>query len=264
MSGLTNIFLHHCPLKPDAGALLASLCDDLTDADIETIANADHGFGVAECRAVLAEVRAARAFSREQVIECYDNLTLTLHSVRDTQFSAVRLAVPSGEAGEYRRAAFAAAALLSIPALGSPYGTEPSDASMIRLLHIAIAMGPERAAQGGRLLAAVAENVGGSSFEDLPLWTGILVASLAADPSTGFRANAMARVMRLAVTRDGPGWYSYMDRNVPRIAGIGWEIEFWWVLVNHFCLRTGPRCSAESARELRRLEAMFEASVMGR
>lgn len=25
MSALTNIFLHHCPLKPDAGALLASL-----------------------------------------------------------------------------------------------------------------------------------------------------------------------------------------------------------------------------------------------
>ena len=261
MSVLTNIFLHHSPLKPDVQPFMASLCAELTDEDIETIANADYGFCAKEYRAVLTDVRAAQAITYEQATLCHENLSLSCWLVNNTHLSAVPFAVPSGEAGEYRRAAFAAAALLSIPALGSPCGTEPSAAS-IRLLHIAIAMGPERAAQAGQLLAAVAANVGGSSFEDLPLWTGILVASLAADPSTGFRADAMARAMRLAVARATPGWYWYPDRTPP-LEDLSGNIKRWWVLVNHFCLKTGPGCSAESARELRRLEAMFRESAVG-
>ena len=248
---LTTIFLHHSPLKPDVRPFMASLCAELTDEDIEEIANADYGMRAEMYRAVLTEVRAARAITREQAVRCHEVLDLTAFGLEEEQLHSLRYSIAAEDVANYRRVAFACAALLSISVLGEPYGLEPSDRSLTRLLYIAIAMGPERTVQAGQLLAAMI------AYEHpVPAtWAALLIAALASGSCTERQAGAMARAIRLVANRQGPGWYWQLDIRKPKI--VVDKVEPWRVMLNRYCSSVGTGYSERSVRELRALESML-------
>ena len=256
VSLLTTIFLHHSPLKPDVRPFMASLCAELTDEDIEMIAGADGGWGEEECRDILTEVRSARMISWEQVIACQELFSLTQHDVTSEHLAAVPIATTEHELGRARRVAFASAAFHCVAMQGEHYGLEPDEYGTIRLLHCAIAMGPERTLQAGRFLAATVLAPPNSWFSLNPaLWTAVLIAGIASGSCTERQAGAMARAIRLVASRQGTRWYRQLTLFDPKI--VVDNVEAWRMMLNRFCSSVGPGYSERSVRELRALESML-------